>query len=101
MNICICNKNISCDDCLNNPKEFEKLSEEKKEILCEWIENNLNNRRKTINTRVTSYGLKHKFEESKKGFYITNGCFKGAMIEMSFNHSNGVNWCFNLSSKLS
>lgn len=100
MNECRCNNNIYCDNCLNNPKEFEKLSKKKRDILCEWIENNLNIRTKTINRRITSYRLKHKFEKSDKGFYITNGCFKGAMMEMGVKHSNGVNWCFNISNTL-
>ncbi|WP_455810151.1 hypothetical protein [Clostridium butyricum] len=97
--ICECNRD-NCNDCNDNPSDFINLSVEEKNILCEWILENLNIKTNVINERITSYGLKHKFERSKKGFYITNGCFKGAMIERGFLHSNGVNWCFNISNIL-
>ena len=45
---------------------------------------------------LTSYGIKHRFERSPGGFYITNGAFKGAMMFEGYKHSQGVNWYFNI-----
>jgi hypothetical protein len=33
---------------------------------------------------ASSYALKHYFEVADDGFYITNGQFKGAMLEAGF-----------------
>lgn len=54
-----------------------EISKEQQEKLCNWINNNFVESDSWYN--VTSYGLKHIFAEDKDGFYVTNGCFKGAM----------------------
>ena len=55
----------------------------------------------SINRRCTSYGLKHFFEASRDGFYITNGMFKGAMLQAGFftGDKSLKNWHFNVSAK--
>lgn len=80
---------------LDSPKEFDKLTERKKQQLCEWIRNNIFPR-KTINNYYTSYGLKHYFENYN--FYITNGTFKGAMLKCGFQpgNRNEKNWVFRI-----
>ena len=80
------------------PEQFEKLTSEQKEILCSWIYGNIVPR-KTVNRSYSSYGLKHFFEDSARGFYITNGQFKGAMLECEFDpdDEDEKNWCFRIS----
>mgnify|MGYP000859957151 CR=1 FL=1 len=81
--------------------EFKKLSKAEQETLLNWCRNI--GKRKTINKGRTSYSLKHIFERSKSGFYITNDVFKEAMLKVGFNYefvdNKGVNWCFNYSEK--
>lgn len=67
---------------INSPDEFNELTQDQKDVLTSWVSHF--DMIKTINTRHTSYGLKHKFENSQNGFYITNGQFKGAMREQGF-----------------
>ena len=82
------------------PEHYDKLTSEQKAILCGWIDCNLLPRR-TVNRNYSSYGLKHLFEESALGFYITNGQFKGAMLECGFDpyDEDDKNWCFGISEK--
>jgi len=81
-----------CD--LNDPEHFHTLSGIKKTVLCKWIVEKFDHRQ-TINYSHTSYGLKHIFEHSTNGFYVTNGQFKGAMLECGFDkHNDSLNWSF-------
>lgn len=74
---------------------FNNMQIKNQEILIYWIDNNLI-KTKTIQKRHSSYGLKHIFEKSENGFYITNEEFKGAMITCNFNaDKNNINWFFN------
>ena len=86
-------------DC-NSINEYKKLSEKEKAVLLEWIQDNLTKTNRLTNF-CTSYSLKHVFEMSKKGFYLTNGAFKGAMNEAGFKTKNRseINWTFNVSKK--
>lgn len=64
---------------------------------CEWITRTLT-ARATINTRHTSYGLKH-IAEREVG-YITNGLFIAAAIHCKFRYEpDGPNAYFNVSSR--
>mgnify|MGYP000932178475 CR=1 FL=1 len=85
----------------NFPDEFKKLSESEQQDLINWCYSIA--KIKSINLKRTSYGLKHIFENSKNGFYITNGAFKGAMLECGFDYkpvsSSSPNWHFNVSEK--
>lgn len=82
------------------PEEFDKLSASQQETLLAWIAINLKPIR-SVNRRCTSYGLKHFFEASRDGFYITNGMFKGAMLQAGFFTSDEAqkNWHFNVSAR--
>lgn len=93
---CECsNLNKECETCLDNPNLMEQLEPEKKQILLNWILSNLEKRR-TFNHKKSSYALKHKFEESESGFYISNGVFKGAMVTLRYEHKQGQNWHFKI-----
>lgn len=84
----------------NCPTEFNELTPEERQSLVSWIATNIN-AIQSFNDRHTSYGLKHLFESSNDGFYITNGQFKGAMIDLGFNvkDTTDLNWVFNISQK--
>lgn len=79
---------------IDSPTEYDKLETWQKLIITTWIKENFV-KRVTINYNHSSYGLKHIFERSPDGFYITNGAFKGALLACGFDkHSKGINWCF-------
>ena len=92
---------------INQPEHFEELTDRKKEALLEFCHSI--NKIKSFNTRRSSYGLKHVFEEKYRkalysaveGSYITNGQFKGAMLKAGFNvkDKSQLNWHFNVSEK--
>lgn len=85
---------------IDSPDEFDELEQSQKETLLDWC--NDFNKIKSINKNHSSYYLKHVFERSDKGFYITNGAFKGAMLECGFTYkpiSDSPNWYFNVSQK--
>jgi hypothetical protein len=69
----------------NSPDRFYDLTENQQTEMINWIQANLISR-KTINENCSSYGLKHVFSSEKKGkgYYVTNGQFKGAMIAAGF-----------------
>lgn len=81
----------------DHPKGFYQLTKEEQEKLLSWCTGMKTI--KTPNNRHTSYGLKHWFEASEGGFYITNGQFKGAMIlsGYSVNDPDELNWTFTVS----
>lgn len=88
-------KEVDCD----RPKEFYKLAEGERMALLQWCERFRPT--KTFNNSYSSYGLKHLFEATQGGFYVTNGMLKGAMLLTGFKieqpyHSN---WHFNISNK--
>ncbi|MBL1223719.1 hypothetical protein [Enterococcus sp. BWR-S5] len=82
---------------LDHPKSFYELSEEQRKQLLEWCSGMETIKRP--NPHHTSYGLKHWFEASEGGFYVTNGQFKGAMILSGYSVANpdALNWTFNIS----
>lgn len=85
---------------IDHPKDFyDELTEEKQEILLSWCRKLESIKR--INQDVTSYGLKHTFENSQGGFSISNGSFKGAMLLCGFciKDPYELNWHFNISKK--
>lgn len=77
---------------LDNPREFYKLDKETQDALLYWISTNLTER-KGYNHRITSYRLKHLLP-----FYVTNGAFKGAMLQAGYKvlDKNKLNWNFNI-----
>lgn len=87
---------------INNSNAFNDLNEHEKITLVSWITDNLEQYRiKSYQNHHSSYGLKHVFERSEQGFYITNGQFKGAMLHAGFKPKNtdDINWTYQLSKK--
>ena len=84
----------------NLPERFYELPEKRQKFLLNWISENLRPI-KTINTRHTSYGIKHWIEEEYECEYFTNGEFKGAMLESGYKsgNTNSINWHFNISER--
>lgn len=83
----------------NKPEHFSELTANQQEQLVSWclqLE-----KIKSFNSVRTSYGLKHDFQYSPNGFYVTNGQFKGAMLKAGFSvkDTNSLNWIFNISKK--
>lgn len=82
-------------------KEFKELTKSQQKQLILFC---LNFKPiKTINTRSSSYGLKHIFERSYNGFYITNNQFKHAMKlcgyrAVTFDYCEPINEFYNISS---
>ena len=97
-----CPKGVAISDYQNHdsPKLFLELSQEEQMELFAWCYNSLDKVGK-INHEHTSYGLKHIFERSPLGFYVSNGALAGAMIIAGFKHGfiHGKNMNFNVSEK--
>lgn len=94
----------SCD----SPKDFLELSDEEKVEVVTWIKS-VFEPTKTVDVyseyQDTTYQYKHMFEQSKLGFYTTNGSFKGALLVAGYIpakkdvEKNAVNWRFGISKK--
>ena len=69
------------------------------EWAIKWVTDGHASMRKTINTRITSYGLKH-YAERKMGHYISNDSFIEAMLKLGFKgrriEKNSENYFFNI-----
>jgi hypothetical protein len=78
----------------DSPKEFDLLPLLKRELLLRWIDLVLYPAA-TVWRDATSYGLKHAAEDDL-GFYISNGEFKGAMLEAGYESADAweQNWMF-------
>ncbi|NEU29953.1 hypothetical protein GN156_04070 [bacterium LRH843] len=86
----------------NHHDEYEELSEYQKNQLELWImEYIFPHQIKSYSAYHSSYSLKHKFQNSGVGFYVTNGAFKGAMLASGIKpkDKNRVNWTFKLGKK--
>lgn len=83
----------------DSPLAFLDLSKTKQLILLEWCESL--DKIESINSRHTSYGMKHIFGRDEYGFYVYNGAFKGAMLVAGFSVDDvkDLNWQFNVSEK--
>jgi hypothetical protein len=68
---------LSCHD----PLDFLRLPETEQQDLLDWIEDTFD-MDDTVYS-VSSYGLKHLYER-EAGNYVTNGQFKGAMIQYGY-----------------
>lgn len=71
---------------INSSKDFYKLDLSKQEELKECIV-----KYDLLSYKESSYRLKHKLP-----FYVTNGAFKGAMLELGNNpiSNKPMNWIF-------
>lgn len=88
-----------CDP--NDPCDYQRLSQIERAELQNWIGEVFQPATRVIRARgyrETSYGWKHCFEGSEKGFYITNGMFKGAMLEAGYEpvKRTDFNWRFRI-----
>ena len=52
-------------------------------LAMKWVKRGYATTRKTLNTRITSYGLKH-YAERQMGQYISNDSFVEAMLKLGF-----------------
>jgi hypothetical protein len=85
---------------INQPEEYEKLSDADKATLLQWIADSIEPAQTVY--KSTSYSLKHAFEESSVGFYITNGQIKGAMKAAGYAavDESMVNWSYRIKPKV-
>ncbi|MEK5453510.1 hypothetical protein [Staphylococcus sp. FSL R7-0694] len=80
---------------------LEQMDKETRKELLNWCEKSFKPI-KSINKRTpTSYGLKHLFERDKetKSNYVSNEEFRGAMIQLGFEHTDDMNMYFNINRK--
>ena len=83
----------------DSPLLFYELTNEQQKSVVDWCKQF--KQVKGYHYGVTSYGMKHDFERSRGGFYMTNGAFKGAMVVAGFKVANekNLNWHFNISKR--
>jgi len=68
------------------------------QLAMKWVLDGHASGRKTINTSITSYGLKH-YAERKMGEYISNDSFIEAMFKLGFKGrriKDSENYFFNI-----
>jgi uncharacterized protein YozE (UPF0346 family) len=84
-------------DTFRNGKQQYHLTEDEQEALLRWILANFT-AAKTVWRRSTSCTIKHWFEASSGGFYVTNGHFKGAMLAAGFEPADPTakDWLFRI-----
>ena len=83
----------------DSPLLFYELTNEQQKSVVDWSKQF--DQIKGFQHHVTSYGMKHDFERSRGGFYMTNGAFKGAMVVAGFKveDETELNWFFNISKR--
>ncbi len=76
-----------------------ELTAAEQEQILSWIDENIISR-KTVNDRISSYGLKHIMTHDT-GIYVTNNQFKHAMLLKGYEpyHDYELNWQYCISSK--
>jgi hypothetical protein len=67
---------------IDPPSEYQELPADTRAELLLWIWSNLRPTKVKIH-RYSSYGLKHACEDDT-GIYISNGMFKGGMLEAGY-----------------
>ncbi len=79
---------------LDPPSEYHALAPDARAELLLWIWRNFKPTKVKIHPS-TSYGLKHAFERDG-GYYVSNGAFKGAMLEAGYEpvDPKELNWRF-------
>lgn len=87
---------------IDHPSEYEKLFTDQQATLQLWISQNIVPFKQKAFSGPTSYWLKHYFEYSAGGFYISNGAMKGAMAAAGFEPKDDShkNWTYQLSARL-
>jgi hypothetical protein len=79
----------------NLPEDYKTLPEEEKQALQEWIRLAIQPAKTTVSR--DSYALKHEYKR-QVGLYVTNGQFKGAMLQAGYKpiNPNEINWSFRI-----
>lgn len=75
------------------------ISDVEVEAVMAWVQQGMASRRKTINRRITSYGLKHVIERDM-GLYISNNACIAGLKQMGFTAkpiTGTPNYYFNIS----
>lgn len=88
---------------IDHPSEYLKLSPKQQGIIQRWIEKDLRPHEIKSYRGANSYSLKHIFEDSEGGFYITNGMMKGAFYAAGGfppNNTHLKNWDYAISIKV-
>ncbi len=83
----------------NSSGSYNTLSPAQQAALHAWVGHAIRpGTGRTSAGRMSSYGLKHCFERSPGGFYLTNGAFKGAMLAAGYEprDSTALNWQFRI-----
>jgi len=66
-------------------EEYSRLTDDQQDTVVGWIEENLEEApEKTERYRRDSYGLKHDFERSPEGFYVSDAQFRCGMWLLGF-----------------
>lgn len=86
---------------IDHPTEYRKLPRYKQKAIQRFIRNEIAPHVIKSYRGVSSYAIKHRFEETEHGFYITNGVMKGAMQAAGFEakEERAKNWEYALSVK--
>ena len=85
-------------DPINQPADYDSLSEKEKAVLQKWIDERIRPHiGERYNNSFSSYTLKHLFRNNI-GLYVSNGAFKGAMLEAGILPKNqeDLNWVFKI-----
>lgn len=87
---------------IDSPTEYKKLTRQQQEKLRKWIQTDVVPHKIKSFRGISSYAIKHIFEETEEGFYITNGQMKGAMQEAGLKPRDErvKNWEYPLSVKI-
>lgn len=87
-----------CNENYYEEKWWKELNDTQKELILLWLDETFKPI-KSINTRHTSYEIKH-FCENEVGFYVNNDVIKKAMILKGYEiMPDRLNWFFNISEK--
>ena len=76
------------DPLSDDPMYFLQLPRAERTSLLDWIVQNISPR-KTMNLRLSSYGLKHVYQDDTCN-YVANGQFKGAMIVAGYTPNDAM-----------
>lgn len=90
-------KPYTCEKGHSDYELMTDLTREQQKVLLEWIDDNIS-LSKYKNKRHSSYSLKHRFEHSEHGFYLTNNQFKDAMMTAGYDpvDPSELNWFYKI-----
>jgi hypothetical protein len=75
----------------DQPEHYCDLTEQQRMVLHSWV---LSSIEPHLLWELTSFGLKYQFEESERGFSVTNGQMKGAMLAAGYVPVNYHDTCW-------